>query len=66
MDPLIGSALVTGGFAILAILIQRAKGVQSREHAEVSQAVGRIEYKVDVLTDDVVEHLSDHKRWMEK
>jgi hypothetical protein len=66
VDPLIGSALVTGGFAILAILIQRAKSVQSFEHSQVAEAVGRIEYKVDSLTDDVVEHLSDHKRWMEK
>lgn len=53
---LIGSAatLTVGGFGIVIALINRSSRRNSRDHADVSNALGRIETKLDI-------HVGDHR-----
>jgi hypothetical protein len=53
---LIGGAvsLTVGGFGIVIALINRSTKRNSRDHADVSNALGRIETKLDI-------HVGDHR-----
>lgn len=47
-------SLIVGGFGIVIALINRSTKRNSRDHADVSNALGRIEGKLDT-------HMGDHR-----
>lgn len=54
MVDIIVGGMIAGGFSVVVALIHRSTKRNGRDHAEVSNALGRIETKLDI-------HVGDHR-----
>ena len=57
MPEIVVAAIVTGGFSVLAALMERMRRENARDHGFNAQKLDRIEQKID-------DHVTDHaKGW---
>jgi hypothetical protein len=65
----IGVAVITGFFGLLTILLQKLKKENTKDHEIVMGMLkmvykkqGSVEYKIDKVSDQLGEHLKNHKK----